>query len=114
MLGNRHHHHQQTSANNPFQLHHPQHDGWRDVLRHVSRTRHKSDTKPRFLPAAVSREGAYASFLFIVRLFFFQFKQVEEYMAYRKLPRGTRQKISEYFEHRYQVDIRAVIFFAAP
>ena len=29
--------------------------------------------------------------------------QVEEYMAYRKLPRVTRQKISEYFEHRYQV-----------
>jgi hypothetical protein len=28
--------------------------------------------------------------------------QVEEYMAYRKLPRVTRQKISEYFEHRYQ------------
>jgi hypothetical protein len=27
---------------------------------------------------------------------------VEEYMAYRKLPRVTRQKISEYFEHRYQ------------
>lgn len=26
-------------------------------------------------------------------------------MAYRKLPRGTRQKISEYFEHRYQVKI---------
>ena len=25
-------------------------------------------------------------------------------MAYRKLPRGTRQKISEYFEHRYQVN----------
>ena len=35
----------------------------------------------------------------------FQFKQVEEYMAYRKLPRGTRQKISEYFEHRYQVNL---------
>eukprot|EP00090_Calanus_glacialis_P035889 TRINITY_DN61207_c0_g1_i1.p1 TRINITY_DN61207_c0_g1~~TRINITY_DN61207_c0_g1_i1.p1 ORF type:complete len:556 (+),score=159.93 TRINITY_DN61207_c0_g1_i1:195-1670(+) len=29
-------------------------------------------------------------------------KQVEEYMAYRKLPRDTRHKISEYFEHRYQ------------
>ena len=26
-------------------------------------------------------------------------------MAYRKLPRVTRQKISEYFEHRYQVKI---------
>ena len=23
-------------------------------------------------------------------------------MAYRKLPRDTRHKISEYFEHRYQ------------
>ena len=29
-------------------------------------------------------------------------KQVEEYMAYRKLPRDMRLKISEYFEHRYQ------------
>ena len=29
-------------------------------------------------------------------------KQVEEYMAYRKLPREMRSKISEYFEHRYQ------------
>ena len=33
---------------------------------------------------------------------FVQVKQVEEYMAYRKLPRETRHKISEYFEHRYQ------------
>ena len=31
-----------------------------------------------------------------------QVKQVEEYMAYRKLPRDTRNKITEYFEHRYQ------------
>jgi hypothetical protein len=27
---------------------------------------------------------------------------VEEYMAYRILPRDLRQRISEYFEHRYQ------------
>ena len=27
---------------------------------------------------------------------------MEEYMAYRKLPRDMRHKISEYFEHRYQ------------
>jgi len=32
----------------------------------------------------------------------FQFKQVEEYMIYRKLPRSLRQKIAEYYEHRYQ------------
>jgi hyperpolarization activated cyclic nucleotide-gated potassium channel 2 len=31
-----------------------------------------------------------------------QAKQVEEYMAYRKLPTETRNKITEYFEHRYQ------------
>jgi hypothetical protein len=31
-----------------------------------------------------------------------QVKQVEEYMAYRKLPRDTRNRITEYFEHRYQ------------
>ncbi|XP_059350923.1 potassium/sodium hyperpolarization-activated cyclic nucleotide-gated channel 3-like [Daphnia carinata] len=29
-------------------------------------------------------------------------KQVEEYMAYRRLPRDMRQRITEYFEHRYQ------------
>lgn len=31
-----------------------------------------------------------------------QVKQVEEYMAYRKLPRDMRTRITEYFEHRYQ------------
>lgn len=31
-----------------------------------------------------------------------QFKQVEEYMAYRKLPRALRQRIADYYEHRYQ------------
>ena len=33
---------------------------------------------------------------------FFQVKQVEEYMAYRKLPRDMRSRITEYFEHRFQ------------
>jgi hypothetical protein len=40
-----------------------------------------------------------------ITLFFFhpiQVKQVEEYMAYRKLPRDMRTRITEYFEHRYQ------------
>lgn len=31
-----------------------------------------------------------------------QLKQVEEYMAYRKLPRDLRKRITDYFEHRYQ------------
>lgn len=31
-----------------------------------------------------------------------QLKQVEEYMAYRKLPRDLRARITDYFEHRYQ------------
>lgn len=35
-------------------------------------------------------------------LFFHQLKQVEEYMAYRKLPRDLRVRIGDYFEHRYQ------------
>lgn len=35
-------------------------------------------------------------------MIFIQVKQVEEYMAYRKLPRDMRQRITEYFEHRYQ------------
>jgi hypothetical protein len=30
-----------------------------------------------------------------------QFKQVEEYMVSRKLPRPLRQRIAEYYEHRY-------------
>lgn len=30
-----------------------------------------------------------------------QLKQVEEYMASRKLPRALRQRITEYYEHRY-------------
>lgn len=34
--------------------------------------------------------------------FSFQVKQVEEYMAYRKLPREMRSRITEYFEHRFQ------------
>jgi hyperpolarization activated cyclic nucleotide-gated potassium channel 2 len=29
-------------------------------------------------------------------------KQVEEYMVYRKLPRNLRQRITDYYEHRYQ------------
>ncbi|XP_059165067.1 potassium/sodium hyperpolarization-activated cyclic nucleotide-gated channel 4-like isoform X1 [Physella acuta] len=31
-----------------------------------------------------------------------KFKQVEEYMVYRKLPRSLRQRITDYYEHRYQ------------
>lgn len=40
--------------------------------------------------------------LFFVCFYVCQVKQVEEYMAYRKLPRDMRQRITEYFEHRYQ------------
>ena len=43
----------------------------------------------------------FAMFLVIPHLNL-QVKQVEEYMAYRKLPREMRQRITEYFEHRYQ------------
>ncbi len=32
----------------------------------------------------------------------YKFKQVEEYMVWRKLPREMRNKITEYYEHRYQ------------
>jgi len=31
-----------------------------------------------------------------------QFKQVEEYMVYRKLPRQLRNNIADYYEHRYR------------
>ncbi|KAL8567133.1 hypothetical protein ACOMHN_033035 [Nucella lapillus] len=36
------------------------------------------------------------------RLYNEKFKQVEEYMIYRKLPRSLRQRITDYYEHRYQ------------
>jgi len=35
-------------------------------------------------------------------VYLLQFKQVEEYMIYRKLPRNLRQRISDYYQHRYQ------------
>lgn len=34
--------------------------------------------------------------------FFFQYKQVEQYMSFHKLPADMRQKIHDYYEHRYQ------------
>ncbi|TPP64746.1 Potassium sodium hyperpolarization-activated cyclic nucleotide-gated channel 4 [Fasciola gigantica] len=36
------------------------------------------------------------------RLYREKFKQVDEYMAFRKLPRALRQRIANYYEHRYQ------------
>ncbi|KAF6780150.1 hypothetical protein AHF37_00535 [Paragonimus kellicotti] len=36
------------------------------------------------------------------RLYREKFKQIEEYMAFRKLPRALRQRIANYYEHRYQ------------
>jgi len=42
------------------------------------------------------------SVFLVISHFNLQVKQVEEYMAYRKLPREMRQRITEYFEHRYQ------------
>ncbi|CAF4184722.1 unnamed protein product, partial [Rotaria sordida] len=36
------------------------------------------------------------------RLYNEKFKQAEEYMAWRKLPREMRNRISDYYEHRYQ------------
>ena len=31
-----------------------------------------------------------------------QYKQVEQYMSFHKLPADTRQRIHGYYEHRYQ------------
>lgn len=33
---------------------------------------------------------------------FLQYKQVEQYMSFHKLPADMRQKIHDYYEHRYQ------------
>ena len=35
-------------------------------------------------------------------LLFLQYKQVEQYMSFHKLPADTRQRIHDYYEHRYQ------------
>lgn len=34
--------------------------------------------------------------------FSWQYKQVEQYMSFHKLPAEMRQKIHDYYEHRYQ------------
>lgn len=31
-----------------------------------------------------------------------QYKQVEQYMSFHKLPADMRQRIHDYYEHRYQ------------
>lgn len=42
-------------------------------------------------------------FLTSISLFsIFQYKQVEQYMSFHKLPADFRQKIHDYYEHRYQ------------
>lgn len=41
----------------------------------------------------------HSDFLFF---FAFQYKQVEQYMSFHKLPADMRQKIHDYYEHRYQ------------
>lgn len=33
---------------------------------------------------------------------FVQYKQVEQYMSFHKLPADMRQRIHDYYEHRYQ------------
>lgn len=38
----------------------------------------------------------------IFLLLSWQYKQVEQYMSFHKLPAEMRQKIHDYYEHRYQ------------
>lgn len=49
-------------------------------------------------PNVSARSSSFSIFCFP----FLQFKQVDEYMAFRKLPRDLRQRIANYYEHRYQ------------
>lgn len=40
---------------------------------------------------------------FLISIFHsLQYKQVEQYMSFHKLPADMRQKIHDYYEHRYQ------------
>lgn len=40
--------------------------------------------------------------LTITALVCFQYKQVEQYMSFHKLPADVRQRIHDYYEHRFQ------------
>ena len=72
------------------------------------RTHDKSHSVIRFFQETVQRKGEpqHQSHLALINSLLFphtrQLKQVEEYMAYRKLPRDLRKRITDYFEHRYQ------------
>lgn len=57
-----------------------------------------------YLTATADFTSAHVLIALSLFLFFSltQLKQVEEYMAYRKLPRDLRKRITDYFEHRYQ------------
>ena len=81
---------------------HVEHDQWGNLLRHVPGPRHQPHPEPGQQQEAVQREGQSHRQCPVILESLFQVKQVEEYMAYRKLPRDTRNKITEYFEHRYQ------------
>ena len=94
--------------------HHGQHANRCHLLRHVCRTRHHAHPIVRHLQTPLSGESKHihthvltrdttwrliTSSIYVCCL---QIKQVEEYMMSRKLPRVLRQKISDYYEHRYQ------------
>jgi hyperpolarization activated cyclic nucleotide-gated potassium channel 2 len=76
------------------------------TIGHVSALVQSFDTSRRIYNEKVSffslshRNLSIDIFLFIKLLF--KFKQVEEYMVWRKLPREMRNRITEYYEHRYQ------------
>lgn len=82
-------------------------DIWSNMLCPLFGTCNQSYTKFRLQPATVSWTSEspapfFRSNGFHITQLLFKVKQVEEYMAYRKLPRDMRQRITEYFEHRYQ------------
>lgn len=71
-----------------------------DSSRRQYREKVSAGNRPFSPPTTPSWHGTCITFGFVS--ISVQVKQVEEYMAYRKLPRDMRQRITEYFEHRYQ------------
>lgn len=54
--------------------------------------------------AEVGLQHPYDGFVVLLTGFvlFLQYKQVEQYMSFHKLPADMRQRIHDYYEHRYQ------------
>ena len=54
------------------------------------------------LLSQLTKELLFSFLSMLLLLSTLQYKQVEQYMSFHKLPADFRQKIHDYYEHRYQ------------